>query len=197
IVLNACYSATQAEGLAAVIDCVVGIEDAISDEAARQFATAFYRGLGYERSIGEAFALGKNQIELAGLGEAGALHLLNRTEAAGSFAFTNRATPQPTISRGTMKQPSLTMQQKMQLVEALLACASVANRQTRESIINDLPGALKSNIRRSDVDRVDVGNLVTAAANYATGLTDLLTVVRFYEGDSLGVQGVEALLSAQ
>ena len=87
IVLNACYTEAQAQALAEVIDCVVGIEDVISDEGARQFATAFYRALGYEKSIGDAFALGKNQIELAGLGEAEALHLLTRTGEAGTFTF--------------------------------------------------------------------------------------------------------------
>ncbi len=81
IVLNACYTEAQAAGLAEVIDCVVGIEDLITDEAARQFSTAFYRGLGYEKSIGDAFALGQVQIELAGLGEAAALHLLTRQKA--------------------------------------------------------------------------------------------------------------------
>lgn len=79
IVLNACYTETQAKALAEVIDCVVGIEDAISDEGARQFATAFYRALGYEKSIGDAFALGQVQIELAGLGEGKALHLHGTT----------------------------------------------------------------------------------------------------------------------
>jgi len=88
IVLNACYTAEQATALAEVIDCVVGIDAAISEAAAHHFATAFYQALGYNRSIGEAFALGKNQIELAGLGEAQALHLVTRGEgAAGSFGM--------------------------------------------------------------------------------------------------------------
>ncbi len=89
IVLNACYTEAQAKGLAEVIDCVVGIEDAISDEAARQFSTAFYRGLGYDKSIGDAFALGQVQIELAGLGEANALHLLTRGDGAAATNFGN------------------------------------------------------------------------------------------------------------
>lgn len=75
IVLNACYTADNAAGLAQVIDCVVGIEDVISDNASIQFATAFYRALGYGRSVQEAFELGQVQIELAGLGQAEALHL--------------------------------------------------------------------------------------------------------------------------
>ncbi len=114
IVLNACYTEAQAKGLAEVIDYVVGIDNAISDEAARQFATAFYRGLGYDKSIADAFDLGKVQVELAGLGESSALHLLTRTGAADTFTFatdsSNQSKPlvtpppqSPTI-RGTMKQ---------------------------------------------------------------------------------------------
>jgi len=87
MVLNACYSEAQATALAQVIDCVVGIENLISDEAAQQFATAFYRALGYERSIGDAFQLGKVQVALAGLGEAEAFHLLKRTNEAERFVF--------------------------------------------------------------------------------------------------------------
>lgn len=55
-------NASQGAYIAEVIDCVVGIEDVISDEGARQFATAFYRALGYEKSIGDAFALGQVQL---------------------------------------------------------------------------------------------------------------------------------------
>lgn len=58
IVLNACYSAVQAEALRARIDCVVGMEGAIGDAAARAFAMRFYGALGNRRSIGNAFAQG-------------------------------------------------------------------------------------------------------------------------------------------
>lgn len=56
IVLNACYSAAQAEALCATVDCVVGMEGAIGDDAARAFALRFYGALGNRRSIGNAFA---------------------------------------------------------------------------------------------------------------------------------------------
>ena len=97
IVLNACYTEAQAKALAEVIDCVVGIEDVISDEASRQFATAFYRALGYEKSIGDAFALGQVQIALAGLGDGKALHLLTRTDgaAATNFGDVSNVAPAP------------------------------------------------------------------------------------------------------
>jgi hypothetical protein len=54
VVLNACYSAEVADSLRREVDCVVGIEDAIADTAARSFAVAFYRALGHRRSIGNA-----------------------------------------------------------------------------------------------------------------------------------------------
>lgn len=70
VLLNACYSAEQAAGIAEEIDCVVGMSNAITDAAALQFAAAFYRGLGYGRSVAMAFDLGCNQIDLADLDEA-------------------------------------------------------------------------------------------------------------------------------
>jgi len=95
IVLNACYTADLAAGLAAVVDCVVGIEQEITDNAALQFATAFYRALGYGRSVQEAFALGRVQIDLTGLGDAAALHL------AGENADTLRFVSDPSAAATT------------------------------------------------------------------------------------------------
>jgi hypothetical protein len=54
VVLNACHSAEVADSLRHEVDCVVGIDDAIADTAARSFAVAFYRALGHRRSIGNA-----------------------------------------------------------------------------------------------------------------------------------------------
>ena len=64
IVLNACYSEIQAEALVASIDCVVGMTRAIPDRAAINFASSFYQGLGFGRSIQEAFELGCVQVQL-------------------------------------------------------------------------------------------------------------------------------------
>jgi hypothetical protein len=54
VVLNACYSDSQAEAVRSVVDCVVGMAGAIHDEAARSFAVGFYRALGNRRSVGNA-----------------------------------------------------------------------------------------------------------------------------------------------
>jgi CHAT domain-containing protein len=69
VVLNACYSETQAQGIAASIDYVVGMSRAIEDASARAFASSFYQALGYGRSMQEAFALGCAEIELENQGK--------------------------------------------------------------------------------------------------------------------------------
>lgn len=56
IVLNACFSDRLAESLCSLVDCVVGMAGAISDDAARWFAVGFYRALGNRRSVGNAIA---------------------------------------------------------------------------------------------------------------------------------------------
>jgi CHAT domain-containing protein len=78
VVLNACYSAKQASAIAKHIDCVVGMSRAVSDVAAIQFSTAFYRALGFGRDVRTAFELGCSQIDLAGLDEHDTPQLLAR-----------------------------------------------------------------------------------------------------------------------
>ncbi|HEY0989089.1 MAG TPA: CHAT domain-containing protein [Kofleriaceae bacterium] len=58
VVLNACFSVAQAEALRATVDCVIGMDGAIGDDAARAFAIRFYGALGNRRSVGNAFAHG-------------------------------------------------------------------------------------------------------------------------------------------
>jgi len=69
VVLNACYSESQAQAIAEHIDCVVGMSKEIGDIAAINFAASFYQALGYGRNIEEAFELGRNQINLENLDE--------------------------------------------------------------------------------------------------------------------------------
>jgi len=62
VVLNACFSEEQAHGIAASIDCVVGMTRAVQDGDAIEFAIGFYLGIGYGRSVKTAFGLGRNRI---------------------------------------------------------------------------------------------------------------------------------------
>lgn len=69
VVLNACYSAGQAEAISTHIDHVIGMSDAIGDNAAISFSSAFYQALGYGRDVPTAFQLGCVQIDMDGLAE--------------------------------------------------------------------------------------------------------------------------------
>lgn len=64
VVLNACYSEKQAQIIAEHIDCVVGMPNAIEDNAAISFATSFYQALGYGKDVKTAFELGCLQIDM-------------------------------------------------------------------------------------------------------------------------------------
>lgn len=68
VLLNACYSEKQAKAIVEVVDFVVGMKRSVSDKAARLFAASFYRGLGFGRSVQDAFALGVSALKLEGLG---------------------------------------------------------------------------------------------------------------------------------
>ncbi|MGB5712204.1 MAG: formylglycine-generating enzyme family protein, partial [Waterburya sp.] len=62
VLLNACYAEVQARAIVKHIDYVIGMKDTILDDAAIAFTTGFYDGLGYGRTIEDAFELGKNAI---------------------------------------------------------------------------------------------------------------------------------------
>lgn len=67
VVLNACYSEMQADALLRHVGCVVGVDGAFSDDAARSFAIGFYGGLGERQSIAAAFRQGRAAVSLEGL----------------------------------------------------------------------------------------------------------------------------------
>jgi len=69
VVLNACFSQPQAEAITEVIDCAVGMNQAIGDDAAITFAAAFYQAIGFGRSIKVAFEAGKAALLLDGIPE--------------------------------------------------------------------------------------------------------------------------------
>jgi hypothetical protein len=73
VVLNACYSETQAEAIVREIDCAVGMSRAIQDDHAIAFAAEFYQGLAYGRSVQAAFDLGVVRLINEGVPDAGQL----------------------------------------------------------------------------------------------------------------------------
>lgn len=67
IFLNACYSEVQANALLECVPYVIGMNTAVPDKTAVQFAASFYRALGAKRSYEQAFHIGISGISLDGM----------------------------------------------------------------------------------------------------------------------------------
>lgn len=67
VVLNACFSATQADSIRDSVGIAIGMDSPISDAAAVAFSVAFYEALAYGRSVLQAFQLGRAAIAVHGM----------------------------------------------------------------------------------------------------------------------------------
>jgi hypothetical protein len=79
VVLNGCYSETQARAIAEYVPYVIGMNDAISDQAAIEFSVGFYKALGAGRSIEFAYKLGCNAIQIEGIPGHLTPHLISKS----------------------------------------------------------------------------------------------------------------------
>lgn len=64
VVLNACFSAHQAEAIRRSVPCVIGMKDNIPNKDALAFSSGFYLSLAGGGSYEQAFRFGKNSMEL-------------------------------------------------------------------------------------------------------------------------------------
>lgn len=69
VILNACYSQIQAKAIAQHIPYVIGMDKAIGDKAAIVFAVGFYKALGANRTIEQAYKFGCVEIQLQDIPE--------------------------------------------------------------------------------------------------------------------------------
>lgn len=67
VLLNACFTKVQARSIAEVIDYAVGTGKGIGDKAGVAFAGAFYRALGFGKSIKDAFDSAKAELALTNM----------------------------------------------------------------------------------------------------------------------------------
>lgn len=64
VVFNSCFSREQADAVGEVVRAVVGTTNALNDEAARRFSSAFYHTLCDGHSLSEAFRDGGDSVAL-------------------------------------------------------------------------------------------------------------------------------------
>ena len=67
VLLNACYSEVQAQAMSLHIDYVIGMNSAIGDKAAIEFASGFYDAISAGKSYEFAYQMGCSAIEMEGI----------------------------------------------------------------------------------------------------------------------------------
>jgi hypothetical protein len=97
VVLNACFTRAQALSLATEIDYSVGTDNSIGDKAGVAFAGAFYRALGFGKSIKEAFESAKAELGLTKMRRAQGIELFTRNgvDEKDPFPLTDIRTANP------------------------------------------------------------------------------------------------------
>jgi hypothetical protein len=70
VMLNACYSEQQAQGIVSHIDYVVGMEHEVADAAAIAFSGGFYSALGAGRPVEQAYRITCSAMRILGVREA-------------------------------------------------------------------------------------------------------------------------------
>ena len=93
VLLNACYSDTQAQAISQFVSCVVGMNQPIGDPAAVCFARGFYTSLGNGGSYEAAYEMGRTAIELEGMSEGATPVLRTRAGRVIDDGLRLRSTP--------------------------------------------------------------------------------------------------------
>ncbi|MEI9751079.1 CHAT domain-containing protein [Moellerella wisconsensis] len=69
VFFNTCHSKNQAHKVTEYIECAIGMNDSITDDAARIFSAQFYSSLGFGLSVEVAFNQAKAALMLEGISE--------------------------------------------------------------------------------------------------------------------------------
>jgi hypothetical protein len=104
--LNACFTRTQAQSLCQVIDYAVGTGKMIGDKGGVAFAGAFYRALGFGKSVSEAFKSAKAELALTKMPRSNGLELFVREGVRNDDLFPKTRTRRRHPERQTKKRTS-------------------------------------------------------------------------------------------
>jgi hypothetical protein len=96
VVLNACYSGLQAQGITEVVDCMIGMQKAIGDKSAIVFSAAFYQALAFGRNLQESFGTGVSALKMEYPSESSIPSMMTKRDVAASQIYlTSQRSKQP------------------------------------------------------------------------------------------------------
>ena len=89
----------------------------------------------------------------------------------------------------------LTFSELLQIVDGLIECATLRDRQRRDVIVDQLRPQIRNNISRANDIKTDIINIVKISRNYQGGLKELLEIIDFYESNSLQFKALEQTIT--
>jgi len=175
------------------VPAVVAMQFSITAGAAMQFTGLLYLSLGQRDPL--TLAMGQARAALFGAHPTAWYRpvLYLRTDEENSEGRLFASARRRTRVEGRRDAP-MSVEDKWELVEALLACPTMSNRDTRDTVVSELPTEIRTSIRRNPADRFDVANIVTTCLNYPNGIAQLVETLRRYEGDSVPMRRVDELM---
>ena len=129
VLLNACFTKEQARSITEVIDYSVGTGKGIGDKGGVAFAGAFYRALGFGRSIREAFDSAKAELGLTRMPRTRGIELFIREGIGEEDRFPQRQT-NPESLRG-LHLVSKTIEERFESQTSLFESAISNQFETR------------------------------------------------------------------
>ena len=87
-----------------------------------------------------------------------------------------------------LRPGSISLQVRFGLVDRLLACPTIQDTGSRQTVLALLNSQISNAIPRNPVSRVDVANIVGTCLNYSAGVQELIDSVGYVEGNSPQVQ---------
>lgn len=152
VVLNACYTEPQAIAITKVIDCAIGMNAPVGDNAAILFAASLYRAIGFGESIKGAFDQGKLALVVNNVEGEKTPQLMTRPgiDPAHIILLNQPETPGPGMQK--IEKRIRQLQKNIRFsksVDELLELV-VENPQIKERVIRDLVSGVVGLRRRSN-----------------------------------------------
>lgn len=138
VVLNACYSAAQANAIASHVGAVIAMNDRVSDVAASAFSEVFYQALAEGHSLRSAFDLGVIQVEIASPGE-GETPIWIGTAESGREVLAAQAQHRGVIARQLYETDYLALARSISALLDDQSCGSVVEEVFGEFVVTEPP----------------------------------------------------------
>lgn len=155
VVLNACWSDTQASIITDHIPAVVGMSSTVTDFGSLNFSNTFYLGIAEGKSVSEAYSLAVLQLRVASPEDAGA-PILRVQQGAGEVVL---AGPGQRSTAAATTDPGST--ERQDLITALFTVHYGPLVRIASTLLDDIPGA-EEIVRAAFVDllyAVDLPNV--------------------------------------